>query len=441
MTRIGILGGTFDPIHTGHLVCAAEAREAFCLDEVLFVPTAQPSFKAGQQIGSASDRMNMCRLAVEGNPTFSVSDVDIRRGGTTYTVDTLRDLHELYAKSPSSEGSPIFVFITGSDAGVSVPRWKDPEAIAELAELGIMVRPGTSVEPDDLKRLQELGFTVQCARATQVDISSTDIRARIADGRDARYLMPAAVMDYIVEHGLYGSAVTGAPVRPTSLDPHEASDAAFADDPRGKLGPFDEDFFAYLEERVATRVRASRLDHILGVRDTAVQLAEVYGVDPQEARLAGLLHDWDKGYSDDEIRARADRLGLSFPEDVYWKMAQTIHGETAAEALHREFPQIPPQVIQAISRHTSCAVDMTPLDMVLYLADALEPNRRFGRISELRGLIGELDLEDLFVEVDGYWITLILERHKTMHPLTMDVWNHYASRYWERHGLKPRLER
>ncbi|KAB1641833.1 HD domain-containing protein [Ellagibacter isourolithinifaciens] len=164
----------------------------------------------------------------------------------------------------------------------------------------------------------------------------------------------------------------------------------------------------------------------MGVVEEAEILARAYGVDVREARLAGLLHDWDKAYDDEEIRERVRELGLRVNPWILEHQPRLLHGPTAAAALGREYPAIPAGILQAIERHTTGEIDMTPLDMVLYCADALEPNRRFGRVDELRAQIGRVTLEELYVAVLGYWTILIIEQGKTLHPRTVDIWNAYA---------------
>ena len=200
----------------------------------------------------------------------------------------------------------------------------------------------------------------------------------------------------------------------------------------GLSDSLSDQFYQARREEMSKRVPERRFAHIQGVADTATELARIYDVDPRKARLAGILHDWDKPYDDDGIRARAAQVGLEVDPLVLEYMPQTLHGLTAALWLGKEFPQIPRDVLQAVFRHTTCAVDMTDLDMIIYIADCLEPGRRFGRVDEYRELVGKVCLEELFFQVHGYWISLILEKGRTMHPGTIDVWNHYAIRHRER---------
>ncbi len=189
-------------------------------------------------------------------------------------------------------------------------------------------------------------------------------------------------------------------------------------------------FLAAREAELAGRVSPRRLEHIRGVAATARRLARTYGVDERKAYAAGLLHDWDKGLDDAGIRQRVRDLGLeeAIGPWVVENMPQVLHAPTAAADLGRRFPEIPAEVLRAIERHTVAAEDMGPLDMVLYVADALEPGRQFGRIDELRAAEGAVDLEELFFLTYEYWVYLLLERRRMMHPDTIRIWNTYVAR-------------
>ncbi|MDO5117454.1 MAG: bis(5'-nucleosyl)-tetraphosphatase (symmetrical) YqeK [Eggerthellaceae bacterium] len=197
--------------------------------------------------------------------------------------------------------------------------------------------------------------------------------------------------------------------------------------------PLSDAFFEQKKSELKERVSAHRYEHSLGVVDACVMLAGVYGIDERKARLAGILHDWDKCYDDDGIRCRAHELGLKVAAEVLDMAPQALHGMTAALALTREYPEIPEDVIQAISRHTVACVDMQPLDMALYVADAIEVNRdpeRLGKqVEELREMVGKETLEKLFFETYRFWTILLLNRTSSLHPDTITVWNEYANRF------------
>lgn len=184
---------------------------------------------------------------------------------------------------------------------------------------------------------------------------------------------------------------------------------------------------AFCEERreeLAGRVGPRRFAHSLGVAETAGGLARVYGADETAARVAGLLHDWDKGYDDPGILARADELGMELDAELR-AMPRVLHGLTAAQALGREFPELPSEVLTAIERHTLGAPNMSDLDMILYIADALEPGRKGKVVQKLREKISELELRELFLDVYAYWVQLIMERRHPIYSQTTEIWNSY----------------
>lgn len=187
---------------------------------------------------------------------------------------------------------------------------------------------------------------------------------------------------------------------------------------------FSDEFYEARRAELEDRVGPRRFAHSLGVADTAAELARVYGADVRAARLAGLLHDWDKGYDDPGILARADELGMELDDELRG-MPRVLHGMTAAVALGREFPDIPPEVLQAIERHTVGDADMTDLDMIVYIADALEPGRDGKTVSRLRRRVGEATLRELFLDVYAYWVRLIMERRHPMYSKTTEIWNSY----------------
>ncbi|MCW3816816.1 MULTISPECIES: nicotinate-nucleotide adenylyltransferase [unclassified Micromonospora] len=190
--RIGIMGGTFDPIHHGHLVAASEVADRFGLDEVVFVPTGQPWQKADEVVSSAEDRYLMTVIATASNPRFQVSRVDIDRGGPTYTVDTLRDLHAEYGPKVQ------LFFITGADALERILSWKEVDRMFELAHFIGVTRPGFELSDKHLP-----ADTVSLVQVPAMAISSTDCRARVARGEPVWYLVPDGVVQYIAKRRLY----------------------------------------------------------------------------------------------------------------------------------------------------------------------------------------------------------------------------------------------
>ncbi len=185
------MGGTFDPIHHGHLVAASEVAAQYDLDEVIFVPTGQPSFKQNKQVTEAEHRYLMTVIATASNPRFTVSRVDIEREGLTYTVDTLRDLKQ---ERPDDE----LFFITGADAVTQMAQWKDAEELWDMAQFVGVTRPGHDIDLSGVPR-----DTVKILEVPAMAISSTNCRERARNGQPVWYLVPDGVVQYIAKHGLY----------------------------------------------------------------------------------------------------------------------------------------------------------------------------------------------------------------------------------------------
>lgn len=200
-TRIGIMGGTFDPIHFGHLVTAEEALVQFNLDRVVFMPTGSPVAKAHMTVSDAEHRYLMTVLATAANPDFHVSRMEIDRPGATYTVDTLEALREEWG--PSAE----LFFITGADAVFEIVTWKDAPRVADLVTFIAVTRPGYDLAAARAEYEQgATRFRIEYIEVPALAISSTDIRERVATRRPIRYLSPENVCAYIFKHGLYREA-------------------------------------------------------------------------------------------------------------------------------------------------------------------------------------------------------------------------------------------
>lgn len=187
--RLGVFGGTFDPPHLGHLVAASDAAQALGLDRVLWVPSAQHPLKGDRVRTPAEVRLEMVRAAVAGDPRFAAEDLELRREGPSYTVDTLRELRK---RHPGAE----LCFLTGADNLRELPLWREPDEIARLARLIVVSRAGEGVPAG-------VEYPVELVRVTRVDVSATEVRRRVAAGESIRYLVPGAVREVIERERLY----------------------------------------------------------------------------------------------------------------------------------------------------------------------------------------------------------------------------------------------
>lgn len=197
--QVGIFGGTFDPVHVGHLALAEAIGQALTLEQVIFFPAGSPPHKPGAPVSAAAHRYRMVELAIAGNNRFGISDLDLAGDAPSYTVDLLR---EIKARMPGTE----LVFIIGADSLRDFPTWHDPAGIARLCRLAVGARPGVDVDPDAvITRAPALAGRLDLVETPRLDISATEIRERAGAGQSIRYLVPDAVWRYIRDQDLYRS--------------------------------------------------------------------------------------------------------------------------------------------------------------------------------------------------------------------------------------------
>ncbi|MFZ0039887.1 MAG: nicotinate-nucleotide adenylyltransferase [Solirubrobacteraceae bacterium] len=195
--RLGILGGTFNPPHLGHMICAQEAYRELALDRVMLIPTRIPPHKSVEHEPGPEHRLELCRLAVAGDDRFEVSELELERDGPSYTVDTL---NVLKSQAPNNE----LVLIVGGDIAAGLPQWHEPEQVLELATLAVAKRRGTARGSVETALLElKGGERARFFQMPRIGISSTMIRRRVSAGQPIRYLVPDAVVDYIRRHRLY----------------------------------------------------------------------------------------------------------------------------------------------------------------------------------------------------------------------------------------------
>ena len=319
---IGILGGTFDPVHNAHLAVAQLAQRQLGLDSVLFLPVGNPPHKRAR--ASRWARMEMVRLAV-APAGFLCSDLEIARPGTTYTVETLRALRERDARAE-------FVYIIGTDTLYQLPLWRNFEEVKTLTRFAVVRRVGEDVAHARAFAASR-GVRADFIEIDAPPISSTDVRLRVQRAQSISGLLPDNVRMYIYETGQYAPA-------------------------------------ADMMERLQGALPARRMEHTLGVIDTAVSLAPRYGLRERQAYLAAALHDCAKGMNIDQM------FSLTGAGPEWRQYPQTLHawaGEILAESEYNVFD---PEVLSAIRKHTTASSEMSALDMLIYVADAIEPGRK-----------------------------------------------------------------
>lgn len=385
--RIGVYGGTFNPIHRGHLTAARAAADALGLEKVLLIPDNLPPHKelpAGSATGE--DRLAMCRLTAGEVPGMEVFDLELRRSGPSYTSDTLAELHAQY---PDDE----LWLLMGSDMFLSLQEWHEPERILSLAGIAAFHR----TRGDETERFaQQKAYLEQIYGARVallenpdvVEISSTELRAQLAQGRGRNFLTEA-VYGYVLRRGLYGTHADLKHLTPEELRPIALS-----------------------------FLKPKRMPHVLGTEHEAAVLARRYGADVTSARIAALLHDCTKKLSMEEQLALCEQYGIALDE-LERKNLKLLHAKTGA-AIARDLFGVSDEIYWAIYWHTTGKADMTKLEKVIYLADYIEPSRDFPGVEKLRRAV-HADLEHGLLMALEDSIEEMRQRGNPVHPNTVEA--------------------
>ena len=364
--KIAVFGGSFHPVHNGHLALARHAADALGLDRVLFVVDRIPPHKTLADGANDAQRVDMLRLAVQDEPRFQVETMELFREGKSYTVDTLRELH---ARMPDAS----FYFLMGSDMLLSFTSWRCPEEISRLCTLVCTVRQGQSGGEAEAAADLFNRYGTNVILLDEVSpLSSTEVRSRIAAALPITGLVPPAEEHFIYLQGCY---FPGA--------------------------------FAPMYERLHRELSAHRMDHTAYVTETAIALAQRFGVDPEKARLAALLHDCAKSFSEEQLLPYADTEPPILP---------VLHAFAGADYARTAYGVQDEDVLRAIRLHTTGDAGMTPLDKIIYLADMIEPSRSFDGVNEIRR---QNTLNDMLRLAFSRSIWYIKKKGGDVHPATL----------------------
>ncbi len=349
MERIGIYGGTYNPPHIGHTAAARYASVG--LTRLLMIPSClSPHKQLPEGSPNPEQRMEMLQIAIGADEKITVSDLELQRGSTSYTYETVETVAAQY---PDKE---ILLFM-GTDMFLSFDSWRHPERILAKASLAVFYRG----EPNEQKTIsqkaeefQKQGATVYLMENPVTDISSTDLRRMLIFGCADSFLDPG-VGDYIRKNQLYG---TGRDYKKLSIE--------------------------QLEEVVISLLNPNRVAHVLGCRQTAEELAHIHGADPVHAGRAALLHDVTKALDSTLQLTLCREYGINL-DDFSAKNPKTLHALTGSLVAERIFGE-DPAVVAAIASHTTGKADMNILEKIIYVADYMEPNRSFAGVEQLRTL-------------------------------------------------------
>ncbi|NCC15553.1 MAG: nicotinate-nucleotide adenylyltransferase [Clostridia bacterium] len=394
---IAIMGGTFDPIHNGHLVTAEAVRHRFNVDKVIFIPTGRPVHKVKQQVTHNEHRYLMTVLATMRNENFEVSRIEIDRPGATYTIDTIEALKKLCRPDVR------LYFITGADAIHQIMHWKEPERLLSLCDFVAVTRPGYDRDRlfGDIREIREK-FTsrIHFMEVPALAISSSDIRDRAKRGVPIKYLLPQAVEDYIHKFCLYQDEEKDEVKFMLNLD--------------------------IMQEKLQSALSIKRYIHTMGVVDEAERLTEIYGSqsDKQKVQVAGLLHDCAKDFPP-EMRDRFCKEYKVPVDDYMKKVPDLIHPFLGAEVARREYLVADEEILEAIRYHTTGRANMSLLEKIIYIADYIEPNREpFEGLEEARRL-AYLDLDMAMKYILEQTIQYVKARGRELHPFSMEALEYY----------------
>ncbi|MCI8867401.1 MAG: nicotinate-nucleotide adenylyltransferase [Anaerotignum sp.] len=397
---IAIMGGTFDPIHNGHLVTAEAVRHRFKVDRVVFIPTGRPAHKTDKQVTHNEHRYLMTVLATMRNENFDVSRIEIDRPGITYTIDTIKALKKICRPDVR------LYFITGADAIHQIMSWKEPERLLTLCDFVAVTRPGYRKNQmfEEIGEIREkFASRIHYMEVPALAISSSDIRERARKGEPIKYLLPQEVEDYIHKFKLYQNM--------------EKDEVKF-------MLPIET-----MREKLQSALSVKRYIHTMGVAEEAIKLAEIYGTqkDQQKAQAAGLLHDCAKDYPE-EMRLRFCREYKVKLDDVMERQTDLIHPFLGAEVARREYLVTDGEILDAIRYHTTGRADMSLLEKIIFIADYIEPNReKFEGLEEARRL-AYLDLDMAMRYILEETIAFVKQRGRLLHPLSLEALEYYKNR-------------
>lgn len=386
--KIALFGGTFDPIHSGHIQLALGFARRLGLDQVLLMPTFVPPHKLKPDMASAEDRLAMCRLAAQADPVLHVSDLEIARGGASFTADTLEALR---AQHP---GAQLYL-ITGADMFLTLGTWWRFSDITAMAVLCAAPRGGVTI--GELRhyaaQLEAAGARCVVEDIQAMDISSTQIRDLLRRGEPVGDTLPGPVAAYIAQKGLYRQANSG------------------------QAWDMEDQFVEILRGRLTSK----RFRHSLAVAEEAERLARQVGADPRKARIAGLLHDILR-CADGDAQLQILRDFDILLDNVERQAPALWHARAGAVFIEKVLGVTDPEIVAAVRYHTTARGGMSLLEKVLYMADITSADRTYPDVEETRRRVG-ISLDEGMLYALDYSIRESLDKKRAIHPDTLAAYN------------------
>ena len=394
--RIGIIGGTFDPIHIGHLIIAQNAVTQYHLDQILFIPTGLSPHKDDKEIEQSAHRLEMIRLSIKNNPDFYFSAMEINAARTSYTYLTLQEFHRTY---PDWE----LYFIMGADSLDYLDKWMEPAEICRLATLLVAIRDNLDMnriknKAAELKQLYEAD--IRPIITPNVSVSSHNIRERVAKGEPIRYLVTPEVEEYIAHQCLYQEDEGQTPMN---------------------------ERFNKIKKTLKKELDKDRYEHTLGVMYTSACLAMANGYDMEKAQLAGLLHDCAKCIPNEKKLKICAKNNIPVTQ-VEKDNPFLLHAKVGAFLARVLYEVEDEEILHAISVHTTGAPAMNTLDKIVFIADYIEPKRdKAANLKEIRKTAFE-DLDEALKMIlcDTIHYLNGSENDKNIDPMTLETYHYYT---------------
>lgn len=385
MAKIGVYGGAFNPPHKGHHLLAKQAVAKLSLDKLIIIPSFISPHKETDTVTPAQDRLEMCRIAFADIENAEVSDMELQRGGVSYTSDTLKILKGQY---PSHE----LVFLMGDDMFLSFDTWNKPEVISALATLAVFLRDrskGNEILEKAIDLKLKYNAKIVFVKNIVYEAASSEIRT---DFSEMSSRLQNSVSRYIVERGLYNNPYT--------------------------------DTVKKLEDYIEKNISEKRKRHIFGTRDEAVKLAERYNADVNKALIAALLHDTTKEFDEKTHLEIIEKYNPAVRDDekVVYKL---LHQITGAVYVTEKFGVTDCDIINAVRYHTTGRAGMSLLEKIIFIADFIEPTRDYEGVEQIRKYAYD-DLDATCCIALEFTIKTLEAEGKTVNRQTIEAYNYYA---------------
>lgn len=370
------MGGTFDPIHTGHLTIAEFVMDRLELEKILFIPAGIPNFKQNKNLASVGDRYIMTCLATVFNHNFEVSAIETDRKFITYTYDTIRTIKKLL-------GDAEIYYIIGSDIIDNIHKWYKFSEIVKLCKFALVNRAGHDDFLDKIEALRKnYNIELEYIPIPGIDISSTMVRENIKAHKSIKYLVPDAVENYILKNSLYNDI--------------------FEDYIKSELKKFMSDY---------------RYNHTLGVVSETKKLAAEYDEDIYKAMIAAYLHDLAKEFPPEKMLEYSKKYNIDLNK-ITENQFEVAHGFISAEIARDYYGILDEEILDAIRYHSTGRKNMTVLDKIIYIADAIEPNRKNDSLTENLRELAYSDIDKAIVVSIEFIINSLEKKGKNIHSLS-----------------------